>query len=245
MRGLRWAAVLVFTCTADTALAANTDFDVAFDQCAEYVGIGLVPKARARSLVPAAYSLAGGETNALIVVRVVECAVVAVDGKNPQAARTAQIGITITGPNATAHIDNYLLWYVTDLGTLKGKFESAGLSCGDDQQLSFDITPVSAPSPLSIDVAAAQLPAYTLQGQAATPNTTPVFFSANWWADGREGRLRLHMDFPQIRFGGASVTLNTPAGTPLAQLIGGTSMQFPLLDSYNTFGPVVMQVRKQ
>ena len=240
MHGLRWAAVLVFTCTASPVLAANTDFDVTFDQCVEYVGIGLVPKARARPLVPAAYTLAGDETNAVLVVRVTSCAAVAVDGKNPKPAHTAQIGITITGPNATADIDNYTLWYVTDLGNLNGKFQAAGINAGNDQPLAF-----SSPSPISIEVDAAQFPAYSLQGQAATPNTSPVFFSANWWVDGSKGRLRMHTDFPQIRFGGASVTLTTPAGSPLAQLIGGQTLQFPVLDSYNTFGPVVMQVRKQ
>jgi hypothetical protein len=245
---LRWATLSILTCltcSASRALAANTDFDVKFDQCSEYVGIGFVPAARARALVPAKYTLAGDATNAVVVVRVTRCAAVTLDGGNAKPAHTAQIGIKITGPNATADIDNYLLWYVTDLGELEAKMQAAGVACGNDQQLSFDFTPAASPTPLAIDVDAAQFPAYRLQGQAAASSAAPVPFVANWWSDGSKGTLRMHTEFPQIRFGSASVTLTTPAGSALAMLIGAQTIQFPLLDSYNEFGAVVMQVRKQ
>jgi hypothetical protein len=55
----------------------------------------------------------------------------------------------------------------------------------------------------------------------------------------------MHSVFPQIRFSSASVTLTTPANSELAALIGGTSLQFAILDSYNGFDDALMEVRLQ
>lgn len=242
---LRWVTLVLLTCSASRASAAGTDFDVSFDQCSEYVGIAFVPKARARALVPAGYTLAGDANNAVIVVRVTRCGAISTDGGNTSAGHTLQVGISITGPNATADIDNYLLWCASDHGGLIGKFQAAGVDCSNGQGISFDFTPGASPSPLSIDVNAPQVPSIDLAGQAAAPSASPVSFVANWWVDGSKGTLRMHTEFPQIRFGSASVTLHTPAGSALATLIGASSLQFPLLDSFNQFGAVVMQVRKQ
>ena len=39
------------------------------------------------------------------------------------------------------------------------------------------------------------------------------------------------------------MTLTTPAGSALANLVGGTSYTFALLDSYNTFPSSHLEVR--
>jgi hypothetical protein len=70
-----------------------------------------------------------------------------------------------------------------------------------------------------------------------------VQFIASWWADGNHGVVRARTVFPAIRFGASATTLTTPAGSELAELIGGTTLTFPILDSYNTFGSAQLQVR--
>jgi hypothetical protein len=231
--------------SAGNVLADNKDFDVSFDECVEFAGIGFVPAARARPRVPAKYTLAGDAQNAVIVVRVVDCSAVSVDGKPAKPARIAQIGLSLVVPGSSASIDNYLLWYVTDLGNLTGKFSAAGVGAGNDQQLSFEFAPSGGTGPLSIDVDAAKFPAYDLDGRASAPTADPVPFVATWWADGKHGTLRMETILPAIRFSGASMTMSFPAGSELAALSGAQTLRFALLDSYNAFDSALMQARLQ
>jgi hypothetical protein len=98
---------------------------------------------------------------------------------------------------------------------------------------------------LTIDVTAPGGSAYQLDGAAALPGSAPVRFMANWWFDGKHGRVLMRTDFPQIRFSDATVTLTTAANSDLAALIGGPSLQFAILDSYNAFDSALMQARLQ
>src|SRR6185369_17951556 len=71
----------------------SRDFNVDFNTCTEFAGIGFVPAENARPLVPPQFTLAGDATNAVIVVRVADCADVVVDGHHEGRTRTSQIGI--------------------------------------------------------------------------------------------------------------------------------------------------------
>jgi hypothetical protein len=245
MKLLRCCTLVALACIAGDAQADNKDFDVEFAECGEYVGIGYVPFERARGLVPAEYTLARDGDNAVIVVRVANCDSVAVNGGNSRSARTAQIGISLAAAEPAADIDNYLLWYVTDLGPLHAKLGAAGIKNGNDQQLAFVFEAAGGTGPLSIDVDAPQFPAYPLEGEATPPTGDPVRFTANWWSEGRHGTVLMRSVFPQIRFSGASVTLTTSPDSELAALIGAESLQFAILDSYNEFETALMEVRLQ
>jgi hypothetical protein len=224
--------------------ASSRDFDVDFSGCSELAAIGTVPAANARPLVPAGYVLAGDATNAVIVVRAVGCSGVSIDGDMPKAARLAQIGVTLVGPDATADINNYLLWFVTDLGQLHGKLAAAGLDPDSDQGLAYGFTPGGAGAgTLAVGTSPPHAPPFTAGGPAAVPAAAPVGFTANWWQDGQHGTVSMRTVLPAIRFGGATTTLTTPAGSALAALIGGTSMTFAVLDSYNTFSAAHLEVR--
>jgi hypothetical protein len=222
---------------AMVSLAGAQDFEVSFEDCTEFAGIALVPEAQARALVPSSYTLAGDTTSAVVVVRVVECQAVSVDGGPAQPTRLAQIGVTLVGPDATADIDNYLLWYVTDNGQLHGRLQAAGL---DSVQDSLDYA-VSAGS-LAIEVDSPQSAAYTVSGTAIAPASAPTQFVARWWGEGRRGTVQMLTDLPDIQFGSASTLLTTDAGSELALLIGGTELTFVLLDSYNAFASAFMTV---
>lgn len=234
--------------TGDVALGQSThalsskDFEVDFIGCTEYVGIGFVPAANARELVPTSYALAGDAENAIAVVRVVDCDGIAVDGKKPKAGKLAQIGIMIAGGDASADINNYTAWFATDLGQLKGKLTAAGVDA-DLDQLSFDFTPDGTGSgTIDIDVTPPHAPHFAADGTGIVPTSSPVPFVATWWFDGNHGTARMRTEFPAISFSGASVTVTTPAGSALADLAGSTSIDFGLLDSYNAFDEAHMVV---
>jgi hypothetical protein len=232
------------------ALTSCHSFQVDFAGCREFAGIGKVPVANARPLVPAHYALApsfdGDTTAAVIVVRGSECSGTSIDGARPAAARVSQIGISITGAGTdqTATINNYLLWYATDLGALNGKVTAAGVESDVDQGLSFQFTPGSPPTSGLLRVAASPLhsPAYTAQGPAVAPTAPPTSFVATWWQDGKKGSVEMRTVFPAIQFGTSTMTLTTPTGSALATLIGGTTLTFPFLDSFNAFPTAQMTV---
>ena len=215
------------------------DFDVDFSGCAEFAGIGLVPFANARPLVPSHYTLAGDATHAVLVVRVSHCSGTAIDGNARGATTVSQIGISVTGQDTTADINNYTLGYVTDQAPLVLRYAAAGVDADLPLALRFGL------SKGLLDIASLSLhtPAFQVQGPATPPTASPVPFVASWWADGTRGVIRSRTTFPAIRFGTSTVTLTTPARSTLGKLIGGTSFTFALLDSYNTFANSHMEVR--
>lgn len=222
----------------------GVDFGVDFTDCTEFAGIGFVPAANVAGLVPPGYTIAPAGDDALVVVRVVHCGGISVDGKRAQPGSLAQIGVTLVGPDATADIDNYTLWYATTSGGLHGKLVSAGVASVVDANLAYAFTPDGSGSgALAIDVSPPpQAPSFTVDGVADAPVAAPVPFVARWWADGHRGTVTMTTDLPDIVFSSASTALDTPAGSALAAVIGGTSMTFPVLDSYNAFPYAHMDV---
>jgi hypothetical protein len=241
MRNVSYVAVIILACFSNPALAGNKDFNAKFDRCGEYVGIGYVPAARARSLVPSRYALAGDSTNALLVVRVASCAEVSVDGKKSGVARTAQIGVMLNGPDASVDINNYLLWFITDLGNLHGKLQAAGIKNGNDQQLKLVFEPVGGTGTLAINVSSPRFPAFPLLGTAQAPSSPPQSYLANWWADGKHGVLRMQTSFQELRFGEADLVLTPSPDSELADLIGSPSLSFSVLNSYNEWQTATLQ----
>lgn len=227
----------------ESLAVSNRDFDVDVTGCSEFAGIGFVPRANAAPLVPAGYTLAGTADNAVIVVRVASCSQVAVDGKKPQPGTVAQIGISLVGPDSTADINNYTLWYTTDNALLHAKLTAAGVEAILENDVSYTLDVSGGTGSLDAESGTAQTPAYDVNGSVIVPTSSPTTFTASWWANGQHGVVRSRTVFPDIRFGGATTTLTTPAGSALADLIGGTSLTFPLLDSHNAFATAHLEVR--
>jgi len=215
------------------------DFNVDFSACTEFVGIGFVPAANARPLVPSQFTLAGDSTNAVIVVRVAECADVVVDGHHEGKTRTSQIGISILGGDTTAAINNYTLWVSTTSAQLKAKLTAAGAKAYLAKTLDYRISGGT----LSIASSSAQTPSFAVKGAASFPTAAAVPFSASWWVVGNHGTIQARTAFPAIQFGSSTTVLTTPCGSELATLIGGTSLTFPALDSYNAFATAHLEVR--
>ena len=220
------------------------DFDVTFRDCTEFVGIGLVPYAQARDLVPTAFDLAGDGVDAIVVVRVSDCDEVAFEHGHAKPGTLTQIGITIVGPDAAADIDNYTLWYGTDNRKLQRELDQAGVDAVllDDIDYSF-ADDGTGTGPLDIAVeATCDLPDHAIAGTATAPTSAPTLFVARWHREGPHGDVVMETTFPDIQFSSAVTTLTTSAGSDLADLIGAASLTFPILDSYNAFTEAPMAV---
>jgi len=220
--------------------ASNKDFDVDLADCSEFAGIGLVPAANAQALVPAGYTPVAIGAQAMVVVRVAKCASAVIDGKGVGETSTAQVGVSLQGPDASADINNYTVFYATNQARLHARLQAAGLRADNSNDLALSL----AEGSLLATSASPHSSSYQVSGSAQTPSAAPVQFVASWWADGVHGAVQSRTVFPSIVFfTGASTTLTTAAGTELASLIGGTSLSFAILDSYNTFPSAHLEVR--
>jgi len=216
---------------------------VTFAGCSEFAGIGLVPAANARALVPAEYELAGDAENAVIVVRVADCDSISVAGKKPKPGTVAQVGVTVAPIDETASINNYTLWFATNLGPLHAKLRSKGVASELDANLAYSF--VSGPPgqrTLTIAATPPKGPAYSITGTALVPTAAPVPFIATWWAETAQGTVRMRTEFPEIRFADATMTLTTPPSSALATLVGGSTLTFAILDSHNAFGAAALSI---
>ena len=226
---------------AEQAALSNKDFDVQFSDCDVFAGLASVSAARARALVPAKYTLSGTSQNATMVVRVAHCLNVVVDGKNRGETIISHIGIGLLGPDTTVSLNNYTLWYATDNAQLHAKLTAAGLDADKSNALSIGLSSSGA---LSVVSSSAHTPSFQVSGTATLPTAAPpVPTSATWWEDGNHGSVSSKTVLPVIRFGTAHTTLTTPANSELAALIGGTTLTFAVLDSYNLFPSGTMEVR--
>jgi hypothetical protein len=233
------AAEQVGALAEEAELASNKDFDVQFDDCTVFAGLARVDMARARALVPAEYTLLDDGGSARMVVRVASCAEVTVDGKSGGETIVSHIGIGLVGPDATVNLNNYTLWYATDNSRLHARLTAAGVNADNSNQLAIAF----ADGTLSVSSSSSHTPSFTVEGSATLPVNPPVPTSASWWDNGSRGAIRSRTVLPEIQFGTASTVLTTPADSALADLIGGTTLTFPVLDSYNVFPGGIMEVR--
>jgi len=56
------------------------------------------------------------------------------------------------------------------------------------------------------------------------------------------GSVKMSTRVPVINIGGADLLLTTNQHGPLGQLIGGSSIGFPIIQQFNTFGAAHMQI---
>lgn len=222
--------------------ALQGGFEVDFNDCTEFAGVGFIPGANARAAVPLDYTPAGDATTGVIVVRVASCSDVRIDGGAPTPTIVAQIGVNLIPPDGTGDINNYAVWYHTDNPHLKNAFKKLGVDAQMVPQLRYQVTldPGGATGQLHLE---SRHPTFAVDGPIVVPTAPAVPFIANWWDLGKQDQqVKANTVLPAIQFSGASTVLTTPAGSALANLIGGTSLTFPALDSYNSFAAAHMVV---
>lgn len=222
--------------------ALQGGFEVDFSDCTEFAGVGFIPGANARAAVPLVYTPAGDATTGVIVVRVASCGEVRVDGGDPRPTIVSQIGVNLIPPDGTGDINNFAVWYQSDNPRLVLEFKKLGANAQLVPRLEYQVTldPGGATGQLHLE---SRRPAFSVDGPIVVPTSPAVPFVANWWDLGRRSqKVKSNTVLPEIQFSTASTVLTTPAGSELADLIGGTSLTFPALDSYNSFAEAHLEV---
>ena len=243
IRSSRFVIAIVTWIASSTAYAGGSpSFDVSFDECTEFVGIASVDIKNVQGLVPTELTILGDGSNALIVVRIVDCDAISVDGRRPRPGRTSQIGVSVVG-DGSADIDNYTLWYGTDHPRLKAKLTATGMRTAFVPRLRYDVElDDDRTGVLRTRVLSRALPLHAVTADVEAPVADPVPFVARWIANGRRGTVEMLTTFPRLVFGVADSVLRTPPRSALAAVFGDNSVTFGILDSYNAWDQATMIV---
>src|SRR5215813_294000 len=206
---------------------------VQFNDCVESIGVGLVPTENVRGLVPTSFLLAGeGQPVTPLVVRTARCAGIAVDGDKVRPGEIVQIGAVIVPPDGTGDINNYTIWYYTSDIDLALRLRFAGVNAQFVPTIDYDY--VASGNSLNVRVPLPGMPRLQLSG-TVTPSSIPAgSFTANWWQQTEDGKVKMTTVVPDIRIGAANLTLTTNLHSALAQLIGGETIGFPIIQQFNT-----------
>lgn len=223
-----------------TAVASS--FAAEFSGCVESIGVGLVSTAAAQALIPSEFVVAGaGEPVTPLVVRTAHCDSIAVNGYEPRSGSVVQIGAVIVPPDFTGDINNYTLWYYASDAKLAHHLMALGVNAQHVPTIDYDYVQGS-PNSLVVDVSVPGSPTLSVAGTVVEPQNPPGSFVANWWAATSTGSVKMITSVPVISVGSASHTLTTNAADPLGQLIGGSSIGFPILEQFNTYPAATLQV---
>ena len=217
------------------------NFSVEFTDCVESIGVTLVPTGRARAYVPEQFILVGeGQPVTPLVVRTSRCQGIAVNGHNPMAGETVQIGLVIVPPDGTGDINNYTLWYYTGNPRLATQLRNAGVGAQLVPTIDFDYD--ADDNSLFVRVPRPGSPRLALFGTVSSSPNPAGSFLANWWQQTEGGSVKMSTNVPVINIGGADLTLTTDPNGPLGQLIGAGSTGFPVLQQFNSFSGAHMNV---
>jgi hypothetical protein len=250
------SAALAAGCTSGAGapealgLAAEADhegegFYADFAGCREVANVGNLPEASARPLVPPEFTLVGeGTGTAELVVRTVHCDAVSVDGGESRAGDVAQIGIVIVAPDGDGDINNYALYYDTSDERLAAHLNDAGVDARFVPTLEESLA-VNADGSGEYHFAVRPPfgPRLTFDGPVGATASASIPFSANWWSTSCDGTTKMASTFPELFTAGNGVVLNVPPGSPLATLLGETTVSsWPVLQLFDHFPSAHMVV---
>lgn len=252
-------SVLALGCAVDTVDAASepeavglaaqaehcdvAPFDVDFAGCNEVANVALMPTANARALVPAQFALVGdGTPTTPFVVRTVHCSGVSVDGKKGKAGNVVQIGALIVAPDGDGDINNYTFYYDTSDVKLAAELAEVGVPARFAPLLDESLA-LSPDGSGQYHFSAPIDPRFSFDGPVGAPVGGPIPFTANWWSTSAQGTVKMASTFPQLFTADNGVNLTVPAGSPLAHLIGATTVtSWPVLKLYDNFPTAHMHV---
>ncbi len=219
-------------------------FDVSFGDCVESIGVTLASTAAVESLLSPGFIPVGvGTPVTPLVVRTASCGSISVDGKRGRSGSMVQIGAVIVPPDGTGDINNYTLYYYSDDPKLVEALEHAGMAA-TKAHVAYEVEHDGAGSSLDVTVKARGCSSLHLGGPV-TPVSTPAgSFLANWWPDTRGGPLKLSTNVPEIAIGSATLVLDVRPEGALDELLGGTSIAFPILEQFNAFDAAEMHVSR-
>ena len=221
------------------ALTVERSFEVDFSTCTEMASLTPVAIANLRPLVPAQYAIAN-EANGVgfVVVRISNCAGVAINGVGLGAGTVAQVGVNLVAPDGSGDIDNYTLYYDTTSAHFSARLRSFGF----ESRWLPGIDYARTGSTLSIAVPGR---GYSVAGPVVAPTAPAVPFVADWWSAGRTSESKTATTLAAIQFSTATMTITTQPGSQLRAILGAPSATFPIFDSYNEFAAAHMTVTRR
>jgi hypothetical protein len=216
--------------------------DVSFQNCSEVASITTLSVAKARTVVPSSFMLAGDASGAPFVVRIANCNAVRIDGGAPEAGTVAQLGISVVSPDGTGDINNYTAYYYTTSARLARELKKRGVPAEHVPNLTYAIATSGASKTLSINVPVDCHESFRVTAPIVEPGTFAIPFTANWWVQNGNMRTKMSTPIPSIRFGSATATLDASRFPELRSLLGRSTTTFTLLDSFNRFASAPMTV---
>jgi len=239
-------AAVLFVAASPIAQAGQpaAAFGVDFSDCVESIGVGLAPTDNVLALTPPDFiplPIAPGLS--AIVVRTATCDI-AVDGRKAKSGSIVQIGTVIVPPDGAGDINNYTFWYYTTDAKLAQRLEDLGVSAQHAETIRYDLEPgtLDVSNDLSVIVRRPGDPRFTVAG-TVIPTTTPSgSFEAIWSQQTGAGKIRMDTNVPVIAISSANLTLTTDASNALGQLIGGSTLGFPIIQPFNLFSSAHMAV---
>jgi hypothetical protein len=225
--------------SAAAVTVAGATLDADFTHCTEYAGLASVPLANVAGLVPAPYVPASyGPGLAGFILRTAHCEGASVNGGPSHEGTVLQIGVNIVPPNNTGNINNYTVYYLTTSHALAEGLRRVGIRAEEDPFLILDAkTSATGQGHVFLFNGFEPAPPLVIDSPtlSPTPATTPIDFIAEWWQAGAHEELDMYGTYPGILFGANSpnVSIHVPPGSPLAHVIGGTSLTFNLLSVEN------------
>src|SRR5262245_40228134 len=244
-RALTLLVMAIAVASPVRAQSGPQDFDVTFENCTEFVGIGPASLAEAQASVPSAFSIVNQGGFALIVVRISSCQAVAVAGGTPTPGTVAHIGINIAPPDGQGDINNYTLTYASDVTGLVNRLRANGVPAQHDADLLYEFTRDSSTTGNLLGLVTPDRgPRWHVYGRESdAPPDSQFPFRAIWWYASAGRTVRMDSVFPAIAFGNAQVSFQSPDASILTRLIGGhTIAGFPGLSVRGMFVQAQMTV---
>ena len=239
--------VAIATATMHTRASNSlSPFGVEFSDCVESIGVGLAPTANVVALTPPDFIPVGlGTPVSPIVVRTADCGGIAVDGHKPKPGSVVQIGAVIVPPEiGVGDINNYTFWYYTTDEKLAHRLQHLGVSAEHVATIAYnlDLERIGVPNDFEVTVRRPGEPRFTLEGTVVPSQIPTGSFRALWWQKTSAANVRMDTNVPVIAISSANLLLETAADSALGELIGGSSLGFPIVQQFNIFSSAHMGV---
>ncbi|MCU0494360.1 MAG: hypothetical protein MUD01_22455, partial [Chloroflexaceae bacterium] len=219
------------------------DLHLTLANCVEGVGVGLVATEWAKALIAAPLQLVGAAEHVTPLVVLAVRGEIGVDGQRPTPGIIVQAGLMLVPPDGTGDVNVATCWYYTSNGRLAHSLRRWGIPAHHVPKLAFEYLPGQPRGTLSVEVPPPVEPPLALDGSVGQPNET-ISFVANWWASTANGIVKMTTTIPRAVVGEASLTLTTDPCSALGTLIGGPSLEFAVLQRFNTFAAARLELAK-
>jgi hypothetical protein len=180
-----------------------------------------IDAAAARALVPSNYTVLLGQTGKAVAFAGLKmCESLMLDGVDVGNASTSDVGIMIEAPDGTDGIHYYQVWWTSDNLLLVQRLAVQGWVTGWSSN---DTVTYTATLPVLADSTFA-VPSFNYSGAAkVVAGPLPPENHAYGWHMGFKGELKVDKVLSSSVFGSGSGKLTAGEGSPLVQVIGGTS----------------------